>query len=81
MKKKGGRFQDIVKKGVLQDKREKMEVLEVQIDNLIKDISYAIFMDDGVESIDMKTAKVQIDDLEKKVAEYLKLKEEVEELS
>ena len=78
---KSNRIQRYIKKGAIQDKLEKMEVLEVQIENLVKDLAYCtLFMDEGVESIDVKTAKAQMEDLEAKHAEYMKLKEESEAL-
>lgn len=77
---KTNKFQAIMKKGLVQQKKERMDELEIKIDNYIKDINYALFMTDGVESIDMSSAEVQMKDLKKCVAEFIKLKKEVEGL-
>ena len=77
---KVNKFQDIMKRGLVQQKKERMDELEIKIDNYIKDINYALFMTDGVESIDMPAAEVQMRDIKACVEEYLKLKKEVEDL-
>ena len=74
------KFDKILKKGLIADKMEAMDVLRVQIENLVKTVNYAIFITDGVETIDLDTANVHMKELNEKVTEYLKLKKEIEEL-
>ncbi len=77
---KSNKFDAIMRKGMLQQKKETIEMLEVQIENLSKDIGFAAYMDDGVTSIDIKSIKVLAKDLEVKINSWQKLKEEIEGL-
>jgi len=82
MAKGSNRFNRIMKKGFLQEKKEQMDKLEIEIDNLVKDINYdlTLLTIDDIDEKCLKSAKVSMDNLQEKCKEYLKLKEESEEL-
>jgi len=66
--------------GAIQEKRQALAVLEVQIDRLAKDLSLAVFMDSGVESIDITAARIHFAELCSKVDKYNNLKAEIKRL-
>ncbi len=74
------KVEKLIRKGAIQEKKEKLEKLEIDIDGLIKEINYALFMDDGVRSINLELAKIRFDSLIAAVEEYQTVKKELEEL-
>ena len=82
MAKGSNRFDRIMRKGLLQEKKDQMDKLEIEIDNLVKDISYdlTLLTRDGINEESLRSAKVSMDNLQEKAKEYLKLKEDAEGL-
>ncbi len=70
---------DLMRKGALTIKKEKLEELTVKIDRLVKDITTSLFMFDGVESINIKMAEQAFKELKEAIEEYQKTKKEIKE--
>ncbi len=70
----------LLRLGALTEKKERLEVLEIKIDGLVKEINYNLFMDGGVASINLDLAKIKFKELEESIGEYQCLQKEVEEL-
>jgi len=69
--------QRLMRLGAIQEKKQKLAVLDVQIERLAKDLGIAVFMDDGVESIDIVAARVHFTELCNKIEKYNALKQEI----
>lgn len=74
------KINELIRKGAIQEKKERLERLEIDIDGLVKEINYALFISDGIKSIDIDLAELRFTKLKKAVAEYNKLQGELEEL-
>lgn len=72
--------EELMKRGLIETKKEKLQQLEVKIDGLTKEISRALFMFDGVESIEIELAKQHMDELVGAIAEFQKIKTELKKL-
>ena len=73
-------IEKLARLGAITDKKEKLKKLEIDIDGLIKEINYALFMDDGVRSINLELAKIRFESLIEAVKDYKKIKSELEAL-
>lgn len=75
-----GKKEDLMKKGLIQDRKEKSERLEIKIDSLVKSINTELFIYDGIESIEIKAAQQNMDELAKTIADWEQVKKELKEL-
>jgi len=74
------KLQKYVREGVLAEKRKKLEGEETRIDRLVKDVTYALYMVDGVKSIKMKAAKQAMDELDAAFNRWQQLKKGIKKL-
>jgi len=72
--------EDLLRKGLRVELEEKLEALEIKADGLVKTINQAVFMYEGVESIEMELAKQSMDELVKVVREYKETKRKLKKL-
>ncbi len=72
----------LIKKGLLEEKREKLRELDIRADRLIKDINFYLFpiVTDGIEGLQIDHARQAMDDLVKTVDEHASLKREIRRL-
>jgi len=72
----------LVKKGLLEEKREKLQELDIRADRLVKDINYYLFpvVTEGIEGLQIDHARQAMDDLVKTVDEHASLKREIRRL-
>lgn len=70
----------LIRLGAIEEKRKEMEILDIKIDRLVKDIGYALFMDDGIKSVDIDAAEIHIRDLRGKIDRYKQLEMEIKNL-
>ncbi|MBI5789303.1 MAG: hypothetical protein HZA78_10655 [Candidatus Schekmanbacteria bacterium] len=70
----------LLKKGLLQDSKEKLQALEIKIDGLTKSINYALFKYDGIESIDIGLAEQNFKELVEALDKYRELRKQIKEI-
>jgi hypothetical protein len=75
-----GNEQRLMRLGAIEEKKRSLAVLEIQIERLAKDIGLALFMDSGVESINLTDAKVHFADLDNKMQKWSAIKDELKRL-
>lgn len=73
----------LIKKGLLEEKREKLNALNIRADRLVKDINFYLFsiVTDGIDGIQIDHAHQAMEDLVKTVDEFKALKREIKRLA
>ncbi len=71
----------LIAKGLREEKRERLNQLEIKIDRLSKDIHYYLYNLDGVEAIRVEHAQQAMEELVAAVREYKALTVELKELA
>ena len=74
-----GRTEKLIEKGLLTERRERMNELSIKIDRLIKDIHYYLLNFDGVDSIKVEHAEQAMAELVEAVRAYRAIKSELGE--
>ncbi len=74
------KLQEYMRAGVLVKKRKKVEEEETRIDRLVKDVNFALYMLEGVKSIDMKAADQAMGELKAAHSRWRELKNEIKKL-
>ncbi len=69
----------LIAKGLLQEKRERISALEIKIDRLIKDLNYYLYNLDGIEAMRVDHAQQAMEELVTAVREYRSLAAELGE--
>jgi len=70
----------LLKRGLLTEKKEQLEILKIKADGLIKNIRYELFEINGIESIDVVSAEVYMRELVQIVRQIKELKEEIKKI-
>jgi len=65
--------------GLLEQKKQEAEKLAILIDNLKKDINYALFPDE-IEAMEISQAEVLMHELSEKWRNYIGLKKDIDKL-
>lgn len=71
----------LIAKGLIQEKRERLSALEIKIDRLIKDLNYYLYNLDGIEAIRVDHAQQAMEELVTAVREYRGLAAELKEMA
>ncbi|MFH1035266.1 MAG: hypothetical protein V1806_12225 [Pseudomonadota bacterium] len=67
----------LIAKGLIEEKRERQQALEIKIDRLIKDINYYLYNLDGIEAMRVEHAQQAMEELVAAVREYKALAREL----
>ena len=70
----------LIAKGLIEEKRERLQALEIKVDRLIKDINYYLYNLDGIEAMRVEHAQQAMEELVAAVREYKSLSHELKEL-
>lgn len=71
----------LIAKGLREEKRERLNQLEIKIDRFSKDIHYYLYNLDGVEAMRVEHAQQAMEELVAAVREFRSLKAELKELA
>ena len=71
----------LIAKGLREEKRERLNQLEIKIDRFSKDIHYYLYNLDGVEAIRVEHAQQAMEELVAAVREFRSLSAELKELA
>jgi hypothetical protein len=71
----------LIAKGLIQEKRERLHALEIKIDRLIKDLNYYLYNLDGIEAMRVDHAQQAMEELVTAVREYRGLAAELKEMA
>ncbi len=71
----------LIAKGLIEEKRERLQALEIKVDRLIKDINYYLYNLDGIEAMRVEHAQQAMEELVAAVREYKALSRELEGLT
>jgi hypothetical protein len=71
----------LIAKGLIQEKRERLSALEIKIDRLIKDLNYYLYNLDGIQAMRVDHAQQAMEELVAAVREYRGLAAELKEMA
>lgn len=71
----------LIAKGLMEEKRERLQALEIKVDRLIKDLNYYLYNLDGIEAMRVDHAQQAMEELVSAVREYKSLSRELEGLA
>lgn len=71
----------LIAKGLREEKRERLNQLEIKIDRFSKDIHYYLYNLDGVEAMRVEHAQQAMEELVAAVREFRSLTSELKELA
>jgi hypothetical protein len=72
--------EELIKKGLIQEKLGEIKQLLLQIDNSIKTINQNLFFFDGVDSLEIDAAKAEFEQLDQNIKKYKTLSKEIKNL-
>ncbi len=72
--------ESVLREGRISIKRKEMDKLTVRIDSHVKIIRYALFVEEGVKSLNMAEAETAFDDLKADVKHWLELNRQLAKL-
>lgn len=72
----------LIKKGLLEEKREKLAELNIRADRFVKDVNYNLFpiLTEDIDGIKIDHARQAMDDLVKTVDEYKAVQREIKRI-
>ncbi len=72
----------LIKKGLLEEKREKLKELNIRADRLVKDVNFYLFptVTEGIDGLEIDHARQAMDDLVKTVDEFKSLQREIKRI-
>lgn len=77
---KDDKLMRLMRLGLLEEKKKKRQQEDVRIDRLVKDITYHLYMVEGVKSIKMDAASQAMEELKAAYARWEGLNKEIAEL-
>ena len=70
----------IMLKGLQQEKKEELDKLGVKIEDNIRLINHDLYLYDGIENINIESAKINMEELTKSIKKYKELKKEIKKI-